>query len=168
MGATKNAILLAETSVQAALNDLLAEINSGENQDDDLIPVYPADISDINMIQDSLAHYRQYFNGPMDLEIIFNTADTLLLSVDVARFFDNPVDNPKNLLPGYELTINSVTDQYEICYGWDAVTFDGWTFPNPTINGLLPGITSDSLKSLMNIEASDWLQSDCDTTDVDF
>jgi hypothetical protein len=39
---------------------------------------------------------------------------------------------------------------------WEAATFAAWQFPNPTINGLLPGQTDASLKSTFGIKEADW------------
>ena len=39
---------------------------------------------------------------------------------------------------------------------WQADSFDEWTFPDPTMGGLLPGMTDAALKDLFNMQASHW------------
>jgi hypothetical protein len=40
---------------------------------------------------------------------------------------------------------------------WQANSFAEWTFPNPTFNGLLPGVTtSDEFKRIFGIQAANW------------
>ena len=279
MSAAKTDILTAEGQLEQAVDDLLAEISSGEDQTDDLIKVYPEDEEDLDMIKDSLSYYRSYFNGPKEFEVIWYTGDscwevdpwywecvslydTLELTVDISEFFDNPIDNPKNLLPGYTLTISSnesahkdfaalhfsreaywdslqsiygvsypddtlqsleqygfsghlpdedneefyemladynqsifgwddlgswwygspyIWDYYSnnkyeyqdhyysrndwvVCYEWTATTFEAWTWPNPTFNGLFPGMTSHRIKNeILGMDPEDWTRSDCGT-----
>jgi len=275
MATAKTRLLDAESILETAIDDLLAEIGSGEDQGDDLIAVYPGDADDLERIKDSLAFYRDYFNGPRNLCIVYNqdiewycdyygcypyeVADTFQIVVDIRQFFDNPIDNPKRLLPGYVLTLDTLPelyreyaalhfsrqaywdsltsiygviypndsgahwalprhlpdtdspefyrflayeqqsifgwddvynecspgvehpwcyysihqwtyqdlywdyDEYELCYAWDAETFYEWVFPNPTINGLFPELTSDSLKDMLGVDESGWQQAGCGT-----
>jgi hypothetical protein len=39
---------------------------------------------------------------------------------------------------------------------WDADTFNNWIFPDPTLNGFLPGMTDQMLKTILGIDETDW------------
>ncbi|UCC80043.1 MAG: hypothetical protein JSW64_01415 [Candidatus Zixiibacteriota bacterium] len=43
---------------------------------------------------------------------------------------------------------------------WDADTFEEWIFPDPTMGGLLPGMTDSRLKDLLDLTADDWQKTD--------
>lgn len=58
-------------------------------------------------------------------------------------------------------------DQIAFCFTWDAMDFASWEFPNPTANGLLPGMTSDGLKDILTINFGHiWTPQYCDTVGV--
>ncbi|MEE8576660.1 MAG: hypothetical protein V3T31_05340, partial [candidate division Zixibacteria bacterium] len=59
-------------------------------------------------------------------------------------------------------------DQVGACFSWEAADYDDLTFPNPTLNGLLPDMTSTDWKEDIYDTPSDWSQGDCDTTYIDF
>ncbi len=161
MSAAKVDILAAEIQLEHAVSDLLAEL--GEDQTNDLIKVYPGDQEDLIMIRDSLSFYRSYFNGPKELQVIWRTGeswwydpytglwywiatyDTFRVTVDVAKFFDNPIENPKDLLPGYTLTLDSNTTAYKEFAAlhfsrqayWDSLlSIYGVSYPNDTAQSL--------------------------------
>jgi hypothetical protein len=59
-------------------------------------------------------------------------------------------------------------DRLVACYEWDAATFGDLEFLNPTMNGLLPGMTSQQLKDIWTNDIElEWYRSDCDTIEVD-
>lgn len=168
-----------------AIDALLAEINSDPDQTDDLIKVYPSDVDDLNDLKDSLIYYRTYFDGPKQLEVIWETGgyydtsggaqpyDTFSVIVDIAKFFDDPMNNPKMYLPEYTITLDSFTVSYpygdelhvEACYSWAADNYADWTWPDATFNGLLPQWTSDSIKTRLDLDPGEWIKADCDTLD---
>jgi hypothetical protein len=39
---------------------------------------------------------------------------------------------------------------------WDADSFMEWELPDPTLGGLLPGMTTERLKQIFGIEEDDW------------
>jgi hypothetical protein len=55
----------------------------------------------------------------------------------------------------------SMGRQIQICYTWDALSFDTWIFPNPTFNGLLPGMTSTQLQDYYVKYLGTWYRSEC-------
>lgn len=126
MASSKAALLDGADEVQLALDDLIAEITGDPDQANDLIPVYPEDEADLNDIKIDLTEYQDYFNGVRTLEIVINSQwiyqwngsyyeyvvveDTFSTAVDVSRFFDNPIINPKQLLPNYTLSLEEIND----------------------------------------------------------
>ncbi len=126
MQTAKSRILSAADHAETALINLIAEI--GTDQFDDLIQVYPNDLEDLQEIKDSLAHYRTYFDGPIEWSIVYNEdwyewwdgeiwhweyeADTFAATVDISQFFDNPMNNPKLFLPGYTITIEAISGAF--------------------------------------------------------
>ncbi|MBD3403339.1 hypothetical protein GF420_10625 [candidate division GN15 bacterium] len=182
MGLALDRLLDGSAQVRAAIEALIAEANSGDNQDDDLIPVGIDDIDDLTEARDSILAWEAYFTGPTDLNIVVDEytdcywdgqdiqcdyyEETIEMTVDLRQWFDNPLTNLKDFLPGYAVsldTISLVDDEYELCLVWTATTFATWEFPNPTINGFLPGLTSDSLKTMFGLTSEMWEQTMCDT-----
>jgi len=39
---------------------------------------------------------------------------------------------------------------------WDAETFEEWILPDPTIGGILPGMTDAEFKRIFGITEKDW------------
>jgi hypothetical protein len=125
MQTAKSCILTAADHLDVALDNLIAEI--GTDQFDDLIQVYPYDLEDLIDLKDSLAHYKSYFDGPKEWSIVYDehwgylgdtgwvyeyTADTFKTTVDISKFFDSPMDNPKLFLPGYDVSVEAVSGAY--------------------------------------------------------
>ena len=48
--------------------------------------------------------------------------------------------------------------QYVVVLTYTAGSFSEWIFPNPTFNGLLPGMTDASLKTIFGFDEDAWLQ----------
>ncbi len=51
----------------------------------------------------------------------------------------------------------------EACFTWDANSWAEWIWPNPTMGGVLPDLTSDEIKSFIPDYEADWIKSTCDT-----
>ena len=75
------------------------------------------------------------------------------LTVNLSSFFTSPVADLKQLLPAY-----SWVSDYQM-FVWDsymAQDYGLWVFPDPTLGGLFPALTSDEeFKAFFNIP-SDW------------
>ncbi len=271
----------AKTRVLGCLNGIkqttvFLEGEIGTSQADDLIKVYSSDLDDLHRLRDSVTSILTYFDGPRQMNIIWETGsywswngdswnhyvveDTVSLTVDISKFFDSAMSNFKDFIPDYTATVESVNDlhitfaqnhfsrdrywaamdsifgltypndtpyfadhlpdentaefyrllaeypsyvqmmfgwddvynycepgatdpwcywssngshysdywydqdQIVACYEWDAATFDDWYFPNATLNGLLPEMTSQELKDIWaNDNHMGWFKSDCDT-----
>jgi hypothetical protein len=84
----------------------------------------------------------QYDNGIMQLSCYFNPDEIGTISVPIRKYID------------YSEGIRKWTPVIT----WDANTFDEWIFPNPTLNGALPDMTDERIKSLFGMDASSWEQ----------
>lgn len=139
MSDAKTGILLAKDALVNAVNYLLAEIGSTD-QTYALIEIPTGGAADLNQFRDSLNYYFTYFNGAKDIDVTINGKDTVL-SVDISKFFDAPMDNPKNFIPAYSITI---TEMDSLFAGFAAMHFNrdkywdslqsiyGLTSPNDT------------------------------------
>jgi hypothetical protein len=190
MSTAKSRILSAATTVTQTIDHLIAEINT--DQTNDLIKVFPGDESELLDIKDSLIYYSTYFLGPKDLEIIFHDGywyydgmywiwieenDTLTLMVDISQFFDNPLGNPKDFVPGYSITIQGLNDQY-IDFAsqhfsradyWDSLSsLYGITQPNdtPYFSVHLPDLNTEEFYQLLG-DWSHWQQFHFGWDDID-
>lgn len=84
----------------------------------------------------------------------------------------DPVEDWKGLLPNYTPTVERIEREdprlvYIPVLTWDAESFEEWTWPDPTLNGLLPEMGStEDLWSVFGIEARQWNRSwDLDWTE---
>ena len=137
-------ILDAEEQAELAGNELYAILAAGHDHSDGILVAYRDDSTDVREIVDSLVKYREYFNGPKEMEIILDDDDTLIEIVDLAQFFNNPVNNLKDLLPAYTVTIDSngmehfVAEHFSVATYWDSMlTIYGVSYPNDTLSSLL-------------------------------
>ncbi|MGD2067298.1 MAG: hypothetical protein PVI57_01335 [Gemmatimonadota bacterium] len=139
--------------LRSALSFLESET---DDQDDDVIKYDPAtsggdfDLDDYLGSQD-LADAREVLDdveatlsGPRTLSVDLGRGD-VDLEVDLTRFFLDPIPDLKALLPAYDATGGR--------FLWVAETFEAWTFPDPTFNGILPGMAStELLKANIDLE----------------
>jgi hypothetical protein len=155
MSTAKLRILSAASELEAAIDLLLSEI--GTDQSNDLIKVTEDDRQDLNDIKDSLVSYRSYFDGPKELKVVWadyrdchsegwdwvctRVEDSVIAMVDVSKFFDNPMDNPKQFLPAYTVTLEAQSDRHKAFVAahfsrqryWAAMdTIFGLEYPNDT------------------------------------
>jgi len=125
MATAKTLILQAEIELQAAVTSLEGEI--GTDQTGHLIPVHPGDEGDLSDISDSLTHYRSYFGAQKEYHVVWyewrqfwngqyweyeQVPDSESATVDIAKFFDAPMDNPKDFLPNYTVSGEAFEDHY--------------------------------------------------------
>ncbi|MEE9441343.1 MAG: hypothetical protein V3V99_01590 [candidate division Zixibacteria bacterium] len=172
MSSAKTGFLEAITFVDNALTALAAELISDPDQSNELIVTdwTAYDFIEAHVIIDSV---QFYMSGTQWVVADFDNdgfADSL--QVDAANLFDNPIDGIFSLLPPYSTEISSFIDTTWISYDynifyvdtcdmvtitWDANSYEEWIFPNPSINGIFPGITTDAdLKEFIEVTALDW------------
>jgi hypothetical protein len=59
-------------------------------------------------------------------------------------------------------------DQVAVCAEWTANSFSEWIWPQPTFNGLLPGMTTQQIRDIFTTNFDyQWEKSGCDTVGVD-
>ncbi|HEX9727028.1 MAG TPA: hypothetical protein VGA37_00820 [Gemmatimonadales bacterium] len=85
-------------------------------------------------------------NGPAAWNEDFqDTGIPTTVMIDLSRMLLNPVADLKALLPSYQ--------SFGGKFRWNALAFDEWVIPDPTVNNTFPGImTSDSLKYTFELE----------------
>jgi hypothetical protein len=173
-----------ETALQTAdeaITSLQAEQATDLNQSNDLIKAdwVPSDYVEAHAMIDSIQMYMtapQWVYGDFDAD-----PQTDSLRVDVSTIFTDPIDGFFSLFPPYTSEVitaydtswywTSYWDGYEwhdtllfnlasypaVVITWDADTFEQWVFPNPSINGLLPDITTDAaFKQLFGLTPDMW------------
>lgn len=173
-----DAVDMADDAVTALQNELYSDVD----QSNDLIVTgwYPSDFQEAHSILDSI---QLYLTTTQTVYADFDgDGGTEMLRVDMSSLFENPIDGIFSLLPPYSSEIGTVIDtswyywwewdgyeyyedsaisyigeSYAVIITWDADTFNGWVFPNPSINGLFPDISSDvEFKSLFGLTPDMW------------
>ncbi len=152
------------------------------DQSNDLIVVdwSPTEYEEAYMVLDTV---EAYLTTTQTIYADFDgDGGTEMLNVDMSSLFDNPIDGIFSLLPPYTSAIGAVEDTvwyywwywdgyeyredsvisyideyYAVIITWDADTFNEWIFPNPSINGLFPDVSSDiEFKSLFGMTPDMW------------
>jgi hypothetical protein len=101
-----------------------------------------------------------------DVSTTINNADSdgnsYTIKVNLGTLFSNPPQNPKkDILPAYTVSAKG-TDGVNIKF--NAQTYADFTFPDPTMGGLFPGMAQETLKRLLRIdenyqfELNGWVQ----------
>ncbi len=159
-----NEMRRAKADLTKAANLVLEGItflrNETDDQEDDFIRVDPAgdddlDIDNLDEIETTVMDFLDAINGEVTLTEDWDDDDgtpEAELTISLNAFFDDPPQKPKQLLPSYMIEReiefgNEERDQFV----WTAQTFDAWAFPDPTFNGLLPGMTDSKLKEIFGL-----------------
>ena len=143
---TRTYMLGMMSSVRNGINFLMAE---PAHQETDIIRYNPQDqasLQSVIMVTDSLT---AVLSGPCSIQ----GGPT----VNFVNFYDNAITNYKAKFPNY--TVGSQargTGAYNAVITWEANSFDTWVFPDPTMNGLFPGMTDAGLKDALGLTAQDW------------
>lgn len=147
---TKSFTVSAATSVQQGINFLM---NETPHPGVELIPYNPSDGPSLQATVHELDTLKMLFTSPITVQGDFNhdgIPDNLTLSL--ASFFDNAVPNFKAKLPAYTVTAEPTGfGTYAAVITWQATSFSSWTFPDPTLNGFLPGMTDASFKATFGL-----------------
>ncbi len=182
MSASLNDFMDALDMADSAISALQLEQTTDLDQSNDLIVAdwSLSDYIEAYMFIDSARAYLtlpQWVKGQFDID-----PEPDSVRIDVSKIFTNPINGIFNLLPPYSSEVGSGLDtmwwhweywdgqQYvsdseiwdiqpylAVVITWDANTFSGWNFPNPTINGILPDINTDTkFKALFGLTTQDW------------
>jgi hypothetical protein len=136
--------LVAETDDQS--DDIIKYDPTGDgsfNEDDGLNP------QNVQDARDFLADAEAAMQGPRTVTEDFGWGEVQLV-VDASKFFTDPIQDLKTLLPDYEVMNGK--------FRWVALTMEEWTFPDPTFHGILPEITSNSqlLEETLDLQSLYW------------
>jgi len=132
-----------------ALNSLSSGIdfleNEEDDQSDDLIRIDPYDAIQQQDL-DSLKAFLPTINDLLTSQATLGDGDSPFDTKSLHALYRNPVEDFKELLPGYSIEIVEDYDEYGMPVNmfqvtWDADTYEEWILPNPTINGFLPNMT---------------------------
>lgn len=159
MGNVRTSLLAAITKMELFGVSLALET---DDQTDDLIKIDPTgddgpNPEDLVEIAADLADLKLALNGPHDVDDVDFDGDGTddVLSVDLSSIFTSPIQDLKQLLPPY-----SWNSQYTY-FLWDGYLeqdLSQWIFPDPTMGGIFPGLTTDAaFKAFFGIPTDMWL-----------
>jgi hypothetical protein len=144
MGSARTTMLEALTLANSFMTSLMGET---DDQSDDLIKIDPTGESgptsaDLTEVGTHLAELYAALYGPQDITEDFDDDGVdETLSIDLSVLFTNPVPDWKALLPPY-----SWDSEYQMFF-WDgylAENFSLFVFPDPTMHGVFPELTTDA------------------------
>jgi len=143
------------TSIQSGIQFLLNETThpgialiTYSQQD---VPTLDAVVSELDSVKSVFTQTRTIYANESNVNVN--------LSINVGSFFDNAIGNFKAMIPQYTPGTPVLSDgRYGGVLVFTATSFSTWTFPDPTFNGLLPGMTDSQFKQTFGISASDWKQ----------
>ena len=130
--------LAAVATMDQGVTSILAEVDP---QDNDLIlaEVFgtPGEIADLRY---QLARLDDALNGPVYVQFVnwYGQADSV--QIDASAFFTSPIQDLKEFLPDHTFDV-----------AHEFVTDVPLNFPQPTFNGILPGMTNDRIRYLLGI-----------------
>ncbi|HTY09507.1 MAG TPA: hypothetical protein VMF88_00420 [Bacteroidota bacterium] len=136
------------SSITSGLTFLM---NEPSHTQTDLIVYNPQDQSEFLSAIQSMDTLTALFSGPRaEGGVTFN----------LVNLFDNPMTDLKTKIPPYTASSRpNSSGTYDAVLTWQASSFDNWIFPDPTLNGFLPGMTDAELKQLFGINAATWMPS---------
>ncbi len=136
--------------------------NETDDQSNDIIKRDPGggdglDAQDIQDARDALDDMEGVLTGPYAITEDFGYG-VVTVDVDLSQFFSNPITDIKAKLPAYEVYAAGNPEGETVPYfRFTAINISEWTFPDPTVNGVLPGMTStDDLLSTFKIAQNYW------------
>jgi hypothetical protein len=120
--------------------------------------------SDLDTVSTYLTKLKNALSSDVSVTIENGDSDgnSYTIKVNIGNFMTNPVTNPKqSLLPAYTVSAKGTND---IQIKFNAATYADFTFPDPTMGGLFPGMAQETLKRLMHVdenyqfEMQGWIQ----------
>ena len=145
MASARTSLLTAAQKLLSFRTSLLAETGDQSNH---LIKIDPTGeegptSEDLQDMLQALTEFSYALNNPIDLEDDFNgDGDLQTLRVNIQRLFTHPISDFKQAMPPY-----SWDGEYGMFF-WDGYmeeNFDLFLFPDPTMNGVFPELTTDAL-----------------------
>lgn len=138
---------MARTDLIGAVDQLLAAAdfleNETDDQDDDIIKIDPEDIDEfLEDLRRVLNDVKSTMDGVRTFDFDHDSVD-----VNVKAFFDNPIQDAKAKMPPYQVSVVQNSCGTELFQ-----KFSGTVFPDPTFNGILPGMTNERLYDLFDID----------------
>lgn len=132
--------------VVAALDNLEAE---SDDQSDDIlkIGVDGASQEDIDEARSIAEDVGDALFSPTDITFEEGDPDELTITFDAKQFFLNPIEDLKAAIPPYEVFTAMEESQVVPVFVWQDLNLDDWDFPDPTFHGVLPGMTSERLRT---------------------
>jgi hypothetical protein len=131
--------------------------NETGNKSDHVIRIKTSNASGIdstalNADLESLARIERYLTSTFSTEGWFWDSDLNPYTIDInlSAIFANPPQNPKkNWFPSYTVDTTATGD---IVWHWTARDYQSFAFPDATLGGLLPGMTSEKLKRIFLLD----------------
>ncbi|HUI30596.1 MAG TPA: hypothetical protein VLX91_10295 [Candidatus Acidoferrales bacterium] len=149
----KTNIIGAANSIQNGITFLIQHPSNG------IIIYRTEDGPELTDIKNAMDSVKQFLSGPVTVSGDFNnTGVQTTLTINLGKLFDNAIPNFKQKLPSYTVGVQKDGDAYDAILTWQAASFSTWTFPDPTFNGIFPGITTDAqFKQAFGITAASWM-----------
>jgi hypothetical protein len=185
-----DALDMADSAVSA----LMIEQSNDLNQSNDLI-VANWTIQEYAEAHAIIYTIQGYLTAPQWVYGEFNgDGFTDSVRVDIAAVFNRPIDGIFSLLPPYSSQVSMGSDSLwwydwiwngyewvvqdsflydirpyiEVEITWDADDFAGWVFPDPSVSGILPDISSDAeFKALFGMSPAMWQKQEYLRIDLD-
>jgi hypothetical protein len=153
MGATDLTLIAAIAKMGAFATSLESET---DDQSDDLIKTDGMSAEEQAELEAKLTDMLLALSGPRIVDDVDFDGDGIPdpLTVNLANFFNTPPADLKQLLPPYHWN-----SPYEVFLwnGWPE-DLSQWVFPDPTMSGLFPALTSDEeFKAFFNIPTDRWV-----------
>lgn len=148
----------AKNSMQTMITKMRAAITSiktiSGSKPDAIIKIGNDGISqaDLDTLDTYLTKVQNAFTQNISVELKDADSDgnDYTININLGNFFNNPVQNPKQAyFPAYNVTPAGTDD---IKFDFVAQTYDDFIFPDPTFNGLFPGMTNETLKRILHID----------------
>lgn len=147
---TKTRLLAMAQNIQDGINFLLTDT---PHPGVDLIKYNPNDFQDYVDVVNSIDTVKLAFTGPLSI----NDEKIGQITVNISQFFDNAISNYKTKIPAYTVQVQRGSGNMFIpILFWTETSFNTWTIPDPTMNGLLPGMTDAVFKNLVGLTAQNW------------
>lgn len=148
----------AKTSMQTMISKMRSAINSiktiSGSKPDAIIKIGNDGISqaDLDTLDAYLTKAANAFtqNIAVELKDADSDGNDYTININLGNFFTNPAQNPKQAyIPAYTVTPSGTDD---IKFDFVAQTYGDFNFPDPTFNGLFPGMTNETLKRILHID----------------